>query len=100
MVFLGAAPVINTPQPLGLRSLQLLHYALHPVGEAPSSDWNVDSAAALAGLHATAGPEDVEVLPRRLGPDEADVESFLRLGEALEVPGSRHPAGRLQALRP
>ncbi|MFF2846752.1 phosphotransferase [Streptomyces sp. NPDC058001] len=51
----------------------------------PSGDWMVHYAAALARLHATAGPEDVGVLPRWVGPDGADVDSFLGLAEALGV---------------
>lgn len=52
----------------------------------PSSDWIVDYPAALARLHATAGPKDGGLLARWLGPDEADVASFLRLARALEAP--------------
>ncbi|TJZ59129.1 aminoglycoside phosphotransferase family protein [Streptomyces piniterrae] len=64
----------------------------------PSSDWIVDYAAGLARLHATAGPEDVGVLRRWLGPDEADVESFLRLAEALGVPVAPGVSGELDDL--
>ncbi|MGW2090209.1 aminoglycoside phosphotransferase family protein [Streptomyces sp. NPDC001880] len=52
----------------------------------PSIDWIVDYAAALARLHAAARPEDIGVLPRWRGPDGADIDSFLGLAEALEVP--------------
>ncbi|KUJ65768.1 aminoglycoside phosphotransferase [Streptomyces albus subsp. albus] len=52
----------------------------------PAGDWIVHYAAALARLHATARPEDVGVLPRWQGPNQADIESFLRLADALEVP--------------
>ncbi|MFG2563707.1 phosphotransferase [Streptomyces sp. NPDC048496] len=52
----------------------------------PSSDWIVDYAAALARLHATARPEDVGVLPPWQGPTQADIDSFLRLAMALQVP--------------
>ncbi|MET9888101.1 aminoglycoside phosphotransferase family protein [Streptomyces sp. NPDC006430] len=52
----------------------------------PSSDWIVDYAAALARLHATARPEDVGALPRWQGPNQADIDSFLKLAVALQVP--------------
>ncbi|MFE5485195.1 aminoglycoside phosphotransferase family protein [Streptomyces sp. NPDC056527] len=52
----------------------------------PAGDWIVDYATGLARLHATARPEDVGALPRWQGPSQADVESFLQLAEALEVP--------------
>jgi hypothetical protein len=52
----------------------------------PSSDWIVDYAAALARLHATARPQDAGVLPRWQGPNQADIDSFLRLAVALQVP--------------
>ncbi|MGN9792996.1 aminoglycoside phosphotransferase family protein [Streptomyces sp. OZ13] len=52
----------------------------------PAGDWIVGYAAALARLHATARAEDDGVLPRWQGPNQADIESFLRLAEALEVP--------------
>ncbi|MFF3617078.1 aminoglycoside phosphotransferase family protein [Streptomyces sp. NPDC002580] len=64
----------------------------------PSSDWIVDYAAALARLHATAGPQDVGVLPRWLGPDRSDIESFLRLAETLEVPVAPGVPGELDDL--
>ncbi|KQX50095.1 MULTISPECIES: aminoglycoside phosphotransferase family protein [unclassified Streptomyces] len=52
----------------------------------PSGDWIVDYAAALARLHATAGPQDAGVLPRWQGPSTADIDSFLSLAAALRVP--------------
>ncbi|WP_030254954.1 phosphotransferase family protein [Streptomyces violens] len=52
----------------------------------PAGDWIVDYATALARLHATARPEDAGALPRWQGPSRADIESFLRLAGALEVP--------------
>ncbi|MER6095964.1 aminoglycoside phosphotransferase family protein [Streptomyces sp. NPDC001728] len=64
----------------------------------PSGDWIVDYAAALARLHATAGPEDADVLPRWQGPDNADIDSFLSLAAALQVPvgpGVTHELGEL-----
>ncbi|MFE2322987.1 aminoglycoside phosphotransferase family protein [Streptomyces sp. NPDC059385] len=53
----------------------------------PAGDWIVDYAAALARLHAAAGPADAGVLPRWRGPDRADVDAFLGLATALGVPG-------------
>ncbi|MER7792957.1 phosphotransferase [Streptomyces sp. NPDC097640] len=64
----------------------------------PASDWIVDYAAALARLHATARPEDVGVLPRWQGPNQPDIESFLRLAEALEVPVTAGVSGELNDL--
>ncbi|MEU6883377.1 aminoglycoside phosphotransferase family protein [Streptomyces sp. NPDC046712] len=64
----------------------------------PAGDWIVDYAIALARLHATARPEDVGVLPRWQGPNRADVESFLRLAEALEAPVASGVSGELEDL--
>lgn len=52
----------------------------------PPRDWIVDYAAALARLHAAARPEDAGILPRWQGPDRSDIDSFLRLAAALQVP--------------
>ncbi|MEV0375108.1 aminoglycoside phosphotransferase family protein [Streptomyces sp. NPDC050636] len=64
----------------------------------PASDWIVDYAAALARLHATARPEDVGALPRWQGPNQSDIESFLRLARALEVPVTFGVSGELTDL--
>ncbi|WP_455361351.1 aminoglycoside phosphotransferase family protein [Streptomyces sp. SYSU K21746] len=64
----------------------------------PAADWIVGYAAALARLHATAGPQDIGVLPRWLGPDQADVDAFLRLAEALGVPVVPDVSGELERL--
>ncbi|MFD3546106.1 aminoglycoside phosphotransferase family protein [Streptomyces sp. NPDC058655] len=64
----------------------------------PASDWIVDYAAALARLHATARPEDVGKLPRWQGPNQADIESFLRLAGALELPVTSGVSGELNDL--
>jgi tRNA A-37 threonylcarbamoyl transferase component Bud32 len=64
----------------------------------PSSDWIVGYAAALARLHATARPEDAGVLPRWQGPNQADVDSFLGLAEALQVPVPPGVSDELDAL--
>ncbi|MFD7256345.1 phosphotransferase [Streptomyces sp. NPDC059874] len=64
----------------------------------PAGDWIVGYAAALARLHATARPEDLGVLPRWQGPNQADVESFLGLAGALEVPVTSRAAGELDDL--
>ncbi|TXC99789.1 phosphotransferase [Streptomyces sp. ISID311] len=75
------APALLATEP-GERVLVLEHLE----HRRPSSDWIVDYAAALARLHATARPEDVGVLPRWQGPNQADIDSFLRLAAALQVP--------------
>ncbi|WP_326770512.1 aminoglycoside phosphotransferase family protein (plasmid) [Streptomyces sp. NBC_01591] len=64
----------------------------------PPGDWIVDYAAALARLHAAARPEDAGVLPRWLGPGEADVESFLGLAQALDAPVAPGVSGELEDL--
>ncbi|MEV0598065.1 aminoglycoside phosphotransferase family protein [Streptomyces sp. NPDC050315] len=64
----------------------------------PAGDWIVDYAAALARLHATARPEDAGALPRWQGPQQADIASFLRLAEALEVPVASGVPGELHDL--
>ncbi|MFC7304177.1 aminoglycoside phosphotransferase family protein [Streptomyces monticola] len=52
----------------------------------PPADWIVAYAAALARLHATARPADVGLLPRWKGPSQADIDSFLGLAMALQIP--------------
>ncbi|WP_326789402.1 phosphotransferase [Streptomyces sp. NBC_00151] len=64
----------------------------------PAGDWIVDYAGGLARLHATARPEDVGVLPRWQGPNQADIDSFVRLAEALEVPVTPGVSGELDDL--
>ncbi|WP_405889306.1 aminoglycoside phosphotransferase family protein [Streptomyces sp. NBC_00133] len=92
----AATPVV--PALLGTdpggRVLVLEHLDHHR----PSSDWIVDYAVALARLHATAGAEDIGILPRWRGPDQADVGSFLRLAEALEAPVAPGVSGELEDL--
>ncbi|MFH8569157.1 aminoglycoside phosphotransferase family protein [Streptomyces sp. NPDC017993] len=78
----------------GERVLVLEHLA----HRRPADDWIVDYAAALARLHATPRPEDVGVLPRWQGPNQADIESFLRLAGALEVPVTSGVSGELHDL--
>ncbi|MET9607828.1 aminoglycoside phosphotransferase family protein [Streptomyces sp. NPDC006512] len=64
----------------------------------PAGDWTVGYAAALARLHAAAGPQDAGALPRWKGPDRGDVHSFLALAEALRVPVAPGVAGELDDL--
>ncbi|MGY3334648.1 tRNA A-37 threonylcarbamoyl transferase component Bud32 [Streptomyces filamentosus] len=64
----------------------------------PSGDWIVDYAAALARLHAVGRPEDAGVLPRWQGPDQADIDSFLKLAVALQVPVIPGVSGELDDL--
>ena len=86
-------PVLLATDP-GERVLVLEHLD----HQRPASDWIVDYAAALARLHATARPQDVGVLPRWQGPNQADIESFLRLAEALELPVTSGVPGELDDL--
>ncbi|MFD5514671.1 aminoglycoside phosphotransferase family protein [Streptomyces sp. NPDC127066] len=64
----------------------------------PAGDWIVDYAGGLARLHATARPEDVGALPRWQGPNQADIDSFVRLAGALEVPVTPGVSGELDDL--
>ncbi|WP_404952693.1 aminoglycoside phosphotransferase family protein [Streptomyces sp. 147326] len=70
----------------------------HLEHQRPAGDWIVDYAAALARLHATARPDDVGALPRWQGPNQADIQSFLRLAGALEVPVTPAVSGELDDL--
>ncbi|MEU0372266.1 aminoglycoside phosphotransferase family protein [Streptomyces sp. NPDC006283] len=73
----------------------VLQYLDH---QQPSPDWIVGYAAALARLHASAGPEVVDVLPRWTGPDDADADAFLRLADALGTPVAPGVPAELEAL--
>lgn len=64
----------------------------------PSPGWIVDHAAALARLHASAGPDAAAVLPRWTGPGGADIDAFLRLAEALKAPVAPGVRAELDAL--
>ncbi|HWU09364.1 MAG TPA: aminoglycoside phosphotransferase family protein [Streptomyces sp.] len=64
----------------------------------PSAGWIVDYAAALARLHATAGPGDAGTLPRWQGPAGADVTSFLTLAAALGIHTAPEVRDELDAL--
>lgn len=90
------APVV--PALLGTDPGERVLVLEHLDHQRPSSDWIVAYAAALARLHAVARPEDVGTLPRWLGPDETDVESFLGLAEALEAPVAPGVSGELDDL--
>lgn len=70
----------------------VLEYVSHT---SPSENWVVDYAVALARLHAVTGPADVGALPRAVGPTATDVEAFLRLARALDVPVSPRVATEL-----
>ncbi|KRB68908.1 aminoglycoside phosphotransferase [Kitasatospora sp. Root187] len=89
-------PVV--PTLLGTDPAERVLVLEHLDHQRPAGDWIVGYAAALARLHATTGPQDVGVLPRWLGPDQADVDSFLRLAEALEVPVAPGVSGELGEL--
>ncbi|WP_457032829.1 aminoglycoside phosphotransferase family protein [Kitasatospora sp. P5_F3] len=89
-------PVV--PTLLGTDPAERVLVLEHLDHQRPSGDWIVGYAAALARLHATTGPQDVGVLPRWLGPDQADVDSFLRLAEALEAPVAPGVPGELGEL--
>ncbi|WP_405977038.1 phosphotransferase family protein [Streptomyces sp. NBC_00158] len=64
----------------------------------PGGDWIVGYAGALARLHAAAGPSDAGALPRWRGPGPADVDAFLGLAAALDVPVMPGVAGELHGL--
>ncbi|MGW7316025.1 phosphotransferase family protein [Streptomyces sp. NPDC054865] len=87
------APALLAVDPAS-RVLVLEHLDHRP----PREDWVVDHAAALARLHATAGPADAGALPRWRGPDRADIDSFLALAEALGARVARGVPEELDAL--
>ncbi|MEU9026628.1 aminoglycoside phosphotransferase family protein [Streptomyces sp. NPDC048383] len=87
------APALLAADPAA-RVLVLEHLAHRP----PAGDWTVDYAAALARLHATAGPADAGALPRWKGPGRADIHSFLALAATLRVPVATGVADELDAL--
>ncbi|MGX1971494.1 aminoglycoside phosphotransferase family protein [Streptomyces kronopolitis] len=99
----AATPVV--PAVLGTDPGERVLVLEHLDHRRPSPDWIVDYAAALARLHASAGPDGADVLPPWTGPGGADIDAFLRLAEALTVsvaPGVRAEldalAGRLGRL--
>ncbi|MGW2841020.1 phosphotransferase family protein [Streptomyces sp. NPDC001493] len=51
-----------------------------------TNDWMPGYAESLARLHALTGPADAGALPAWSGPTATDVESFLALAQALDVP--------------
>ncbi|MER0243490.1 aminoglycoside phosphotransferase family protein [Streptomyces sp. HSW2009] len=70
----------------------------HLTHRPPAPDWIVAYARALARLHASAGPEVTDALPRWQGPTEADVAAFLALADALGVAVAPGVADELHAL--
>lgn len=77
------------------RRVIVLEYLAH---QPPAGDWIVDYARALARLHASAGPQVVDVLPRWQGPTEADARAFLALAEELGAGVTPGVADELAAL--
>ncbi len=73
----------------------VLEYLEH---QRPQEDWVVAYAQALARLHACTGVEDRGVLPAWSGPTPDDVDSFLRLAEALGVAAPRGVRTELDGL--
>ncbi|MEU2628483.1 aminoglycoside phosphotransferase family protein [Kitasatospora sp. NPDC007106] len=57
----------------------------HLADGTPRADWVIDYAAALARLHAAAGPGGADGLPAWSGPTDEDVAAFLRLARMLGV---------------
>ncbi len=80
----AATPIV--PALLATDSGERVLVLEHLDHQRPAPDWIVDYAAALARLHATARPEDAGTLPRWQGPSRADIDSFLGLAAALQVP--------------
>ncbi|MFD7710642.1 aminoglycoside phosphotransferase family protein [Streptomyces sp. NPDC059786] len=92
----AATPV--APAVLGTdpgRRVLVIEYLEH---RRPAPDWIIGYAAALARLHACAGPDVATVLPRWEGPDETDVDAFLRLADALGAMVAPGVDGELRAL--
>ncbi|MFH8518438.1 aminoglycoside phosphotransferase family protein [Streptomyces gelaticus] len=92
----GEEPVV--PALLGVDPGERVLVLEHLDHRRPPGDWIVAYAAALARLHAAGRPEDAGALPRWRGPDEADIDSFLSLAGALEVPVAPGMSGELDGL--
>ncbi|GAA2983493.1 aminoglycoside phosphotransferase family protein [Streptomyces fulvorobeus] len=92
----AASPVV--PALLGTDPGERVLVLEHVAARRPAADWIVDYAAALARLHATAESGDTGSLPRRQGPTEADVTSFLALAETLGAPAPPGVRDELDAL--
>ncbi|GGV85687.1 hypothetical protein GCM10015535_32740 [Streptomyces gelaticus] len=92
----GEEPVV--PALLGVDPGERVLVLEHLDHRRPPGDWIVAYAAALARLHAAGRPEDAGALPRWRGPDEADIDSFLSLAGALEVPVAPGVPGELDGL--
>ncbi|MFT2014738.1 phosphotransferase family protein [Streptomyces sp. 796.1] len=92
----AADPVV--PALWGTDPEQRLIVLEHLTHRPPAPDWIVAYARALARLHASAGPEVADVLPRWQGPTEADVAAFLALAGALGVAVAPGVADELHAL--
>lgn len=92
----AATPVV--PAVLGTDPGERVLVLEHLDHRRPSPGWIVDYAAALARLHASAGSDGADVLPRWTGPGEADIDAFLRLAEALKVPVAPGVRAELAAL--
>ncbi len=69
---------------------------LHDLGR--TDDWMPGYAESLARLHALTGPGDAGALPAWSGPTAADVDSFLALARALDVPVPPRAVEELTAL--
>lgn len=92
----AASPVV--PALLGTDPEQRVLVLEHVEERPPAADWIVDYAAALARLHATAEPGDTGSLPRRQGPSDADITSFLTLAETLGAAVPPEASDELNAL--
>ncbi|MEV4926549.1 phosphotransferase [Streptomyces roseoverticillatus] len=79
----GDPPVV--PKLLGTDSDERVLVLEHLGHQTPRSDWVVDYATALARLHAVAGADATGSLPTWSGPTQGDIDSFLRLAQALGV---------------
>ncbi|MFF1377467.1 phosphotransferase [Streptomyces sp. NPDC058308] len=79
-------PVV--PALLGTDPLDRVLVLEHLEEGPPRADWVIEYATALARLHAAADADTASTLPTWTAPDQADIDSFLRLARTLgaEVP--------------
>ncbi|HEY4459885.1 MAG TPA: aminoglycoside phosphotransferase family protein [Pseudonocardiaceae bacterium] len=92
-----ATPAI-VPAVLGVDPVERVLVLARIEHRRPARNWVVDYATALARLHATGQAADIGAVPRWAGPTERDVDAFLALARAFEVPVDAGVQGELDGL--